>query len=87
MCAARNRAMMYIRAKKFLIGLALFVGVMFVSLAVGFIRIGAWSGPGEFNDGRNHQVIEVTVFNQIGYTFGTRSGGWFRPSKTFRDAQ
>jgi len=65
------------------LGLAAFIAVVFVGLLVGVIQVSSTSGPMGFHDGRYHTVVEISVFDQIGYSFGSsrpsESGGWFRP--------
>lgn len=66
------------------LGLVVFIVVVFIGLLIGVIQVSSMSGPMGFHDGKDHTQVEVTVFDQVGYSFGgSRPGdeGWFRPMK------
>jgi hypothetical protein len=68
--------------KRAAIGAAVCIGVIFLALVTGIIRVGMWTGPGGFTDGKDHQVVEITMLNEIGYSFGNPHTGWFRPMQS-----
>jgi hypothetical protein len=68
--------------KRAAIGAAVCIGVIFLALATGIIRVGGTTGPGGFTDGKNHQIVKVTVLNEISYSFGNPHTGWFRPMQS-----
>jgi hypothetical protein len=68
--------------KRAAIGTAVCIGVIFLTLVTGIIRVGMRTGPGGFTDGKDHQIVEITVLNEIGYSFGNPHTGRFRPMQS-----
>lgn len=70
--------------KRILLGLVGFAVVTFLMMVVGLVKVGVFSGPMFYNDGKYHTVVEISTLCLVGYKFGTMDpnedqGGWFRP--------
>lgn len=66
-------------ARRVAIWIAVAVVALFAVLATRVIKVSDTIGPGGYTDGKDHQEVEITVVDQIGYKFSDKDPGWFRP--------